>query len=66
MMTGEVLLEKLKSYVGQDFVLTDSDLSDRYEHIWSMDQGLQAIAVVLPSTTEEFLCKAMIVSPDAG
>jgi len=53
MMTGEVLLEKLKSYVGQDFVLTDSDLSDRYEHIWRMDQGLQAIAVVLPSTTEE-------------
>ena len=43
----------LKTALGTEKVLTDNDLSDRYTHIWRMDAGLNALAIVLPASTTE-------------
>ena len=50
---NESLINELQRKLGPSKVLLGSDLAQRYEHIWTMDQPLQAMAVVLPSTTEE-------------
>jgi len=52
-MTNQELVSKIKEIIGFDYVLTGSDLDQRYEHIWSMDKPLQAIAVILPGSTLE-------------
>jgi len=45
----KLLIDKL----GRDKVLIDSELDDRYHHIWRMDEPLQAVAVTLPSSTKD-------------
>jgi len=45
--------EKFESILGEDRVLTGNKLSDRYDHIWKMEEGTQAQAILLPKTTEE-------------
>ena len=49
----ESILQLLRNSLGKSKVLSGEDLKDRYAHIWKMDQALQAIAVVLPQSTEE-------------
>ena len=47
------LIEDLIGAIGEDKVLQGSAVHERYHHIWHMDQQLEAIAVLLPRTTEE-------------
>jgi len=47
------LYNELVAICGEANVLDQTALSNRYHHIWKMDEPLQAAAVVLPSTTEE-------------
>lgn len=50
---NESLINELQRKLGPKKILLGGDIAHRYEHIWTMDQPLQAMAVVLPSTTEE-------------
>jgi len=47
------MINKLRAQLGPDKVLTDQDVHERYAHIWTMDQPLQAKAVILPRTTAD-------------
>lgn len=47
------LVEHLVSICGPHAVLDQEALLERYHHIWKMDQPLQAVAVVLPASTQE-------------
>ncbi len=46
------ILKALQQALG-DKVLSTSEVSSRYYHIWKMDEALKAKAVVLPRTTED-------------
>ena len=50
---NEQLINSLQRAIGVKKVLLGADVSARYEHIWTMNTPLNAMAVVLPSTTEE-------------
>lgn len=43
----------LEAKIGTYKVVTGTAVSDRYHHIWKMDQPLQAKAVVLPRSTQD-------------
>jgi len=45
--------EKFVSIIGEERILTGDNLSGRFDHIWHMDKGTQAQAILLPKTTEE-------------
>lgn len=47
------LLSDIKEIVGEKRLLIAADLEERYDHIWHMDKGLDALAVVLPINTQE-------------
>ena len=49
----EPILQDLIQLLGKEKVLTGDDLKTRYTHIWKMDQGLSAKAVLLPNTTND-------------
>jgi len=49
----EQVINALQRKLGSKKVLLGTDVSERYEHIWTMDTALNAMAVVLPSTTKE-------------
>lgn len=49
---SSTLIEKFKRLLGER-VLTGSELSERYVHIWKMAEGLRAKAMLLPKSTEE-------------
>ena len=53
------IIQKLKEAIGDEKVLTGQDVKDRHYHIWHMGEGLNAQAVLLPSTTNEVseICK---------
>ena len=47
------MLNELRLQLGPNKVLTNKDIQERYSHIWTMDQPLQAKAVILPRTTKD-------------
>ncbi|GJM27918.1 MAG: oxidoreductase [Cyclobacteriaceae bacterium] len=47
------LIEALSSCIAENRILTGEAVKDRYFHIWQADQPLNALAVVLPKTTQE-------------
>lgn len=47
------IIALLKSKLARDQVLTGADLATRYHHIWKMDEGLQAKALVIPQDTKD-------------
>ena len=47
------MISAFKSLLGEHNVLTGEQLADRYVHIWRMNDGLTAKALLLPKTTEE-------------
>lgn len=47
------MLNELRAKLGSEKVLTDQDVRDRYSHIWTMNQPLQAKAVILPYNTKD-------------
>ena len=49
----DTCVNELIQHLGVDQVLVGTSLSERYEHIWRMDQSLKAKALVLPRSTEE-------------
>ncbi len=51
--SGNALISALRDQLGADKVLTGADLEDKYYHIWKMNDGLNALAYTLPSTTED-------------
>ena len=53
------LIDKLIQEIGVEKVLLGEDVKERHYHIWHMGEGLNALAVTLPSTTEEVskICK---------
>ncbi|SCY20695.1 FAD/FMN-containing dehydrogenase [Nonlabens sp. Hel1_33_55] len=52
-MAGLNLIQQLHKILPENRVLDTNQLSERYSHIWHMDQSLIALGVVLPETTEE-------------
>ncbi len=46
-------MDELLSIIGTSQILLGDDLKDRYNHIWKMNDGLIAKAVVLPKSTKE-------------
>ncbi|MDG2448590.1 MAG: FAD-binding oxidoreductase [Saprospiraceae bacterium] len=60
-----MIIDELIEKLGPDRVLIGEDVKERYTHIWKMDQGLDAVAVLLPRSTEE-LSKAMSVCHKYG
>lgn len=47
------VVDLLKQRLGTNKVLTKKQICDRYVHIWQMDIPLNAVAVVLPESTED-------------
>lgn len=47
------IIDLFVSVLDKDRVIIGEQLSERYDHIWHMDKGTQAQAVLLPKTTEE-------------
>lgn len=47
------IIKDLENYLTADQILTGDQLNDRYYHIWKMDQGLNALAYLLPRNTED-------------
>ena len=47
------LITALAGLLTESQLITGEDLNSRYEHIWTMDKPLTALAVVLPESTEE-------------
>ncbi len=47
------MLNELRSQLGPKKVLTDQEVRERYSHIWTMDQPLEAKAVILPENTSD-------------
>lgn len=47
------LLKELASLLSKHQLIHGDGLLSRYEHIWTMDKPLSALAMVLPKTTEE-------------
>lgn len=50
---NEKLVKELQNILGDKKVLTGESGKVRYEHIWKMDQLLEALAVILPRNTED-------------
>lgn len=48
-----MILEALKEKLGPSKIISGSGLADRYYHIWKMEAGLQAKAVVLVESTQD-------------
>lgn len=48
-----MIVNELIKKLGEDKVIIGEALKERYYHIWKMDVPLQALAVVLPKTTED-------------
>ena len=53
MQIGSHIISSFASQLDNDRVLTGDLLSDRYDHIWKMDEGTNAQVVLLPKSTEE-------------
>jgi len=49
----EHIISALISTIGENRILTGAAVRERYHHVWLMDQPLNAMAVVLPRTTQE-------------
>ena len=49
----EIFLNELRRIVGEDAVLTQSNISETYTHDWARDEVGRCLAVVRPSTTQE-------------
>ena len=47
------IISQLQEKLSSTKILTGEDLKDRYTHIWRMNEPLNALAVILPKTTEE-------------
>lgn len=47
------IISQLKDKINPSQILVEADLKERYTHIWRMNETLNALAVVLPHTTEE-------------
>ena len=47
------IISSFVSHLDNDRVLIGEMLSDRYDHIWKMDEGTNAQVVLLPKSTEE-------------
>ena len=47
------IIQSFTAILGKERVIRGDQLSDRYDHIWHMDIGTQAQAVLLPKSTEE-------------
>ena len=52
-MGKDKLLNELKTVIAAENILTAGSLAERYDHIWRMDIALNALAVVLPQSTQE-------------
>lgn len=50
---NESLINELQRKIGVNKVLLGAAVAERYEHIWKMEESLQAMAVTLPATTKE-------------
>ena len=69
----EIFLNELRQIVGEDAVLTRSDISETYTHDWARDEIGRCLAVAKPSTTQEvseicILCNrtGVIIIPQGG
>ncbi len=51
-MEDQLIIE-LEELLEQGTLLKGEELNNRYSHIWKMDEGLKAKAVVMPRSTEE-------------
>jgi len=47
------MINAFTQILGEERVLLGKDVSERFDHIWNMEQPLQAKAVLLPQTTQE-------------
>lgn len=50
---SQVIITALQQGLGHTMVLTGEQLAHRYHHIWKMNEPLQAVAVVLPTSTAD-------------
>jgi len=48
-----MIIDLLKEKLGLEKILTGDDLKNRYYHIWKMEEGLNALAVILPMSTQD-------------
>lgn len=47
------IINELKDILTESQIIKGSDLNERYSHIWKMNQPLKALALVMPTSTEE-------------
>ncbi len=50
---SDQVLDALSEILASDQLITGDGLKERYSHIWKMNEGLEALAVAIPSTTNE-------------
>lgn len=53
MNSNNSCIPRLQKLLGADKVLGRNEIQHRYTHIWKMNESLDCLGVVLPSTTEE-------------
>ena len=59
------MIDAFIKILGNQRVLQEAELKERYDHIWNMDQALKAKAVLLPQNTKE-LSDLMKICNDHG
>ena len=59
------IISSLISVLDKNRELTESKVKERYQHVWQMDQPLNAKAVLLPKTTTEISEILSICNQDA-
>lgn len=47
------LITALQKILSPDHIITGASLDERYSHIWKMNEGLQARALLIPQNTQE-------------
>lgn len=48
-----MIVEEFSKVLSVDQIITGEDVGERYEHIWTMDVPLKALAVLLPKSAEQ-------------
>jgi FAD/FMN-containing dehydrogenase len=58
-VNNNTITEEIEKFLDAKYIISGEELNDRYNHIWKMNDGLKAKALLLPKYTQEIseICK---------
>ena len=62
---SNLVIDRLRDIIDSARVLSGDQLKDRYNHIWRMNEGLDALVLVLPVSTSE-VSKILLICNELG